>query len=294
MSQVSPTDDHSAVSYPPYASRPAVSSSIGHHGGAQTPPFRTGSVVGASGGKESPSGNYPELTKEDKQEGYDVDLLNLPERNTAAAQQAAAEEALKRASSPPVNAASLPYASRTAGESSSDGIDGANGTKGVRHHHSSARRDHHRANGHGAKDSAGRKRSTRRKKKPLKWYQKRMTLIIFLVAIVVIGLAVGLGVGLTAGKDDDNDNSDSANSNPASTANQPSGVAPSASGADGGVEVSASGSGEEVGAATVSPAGPQETGSASDSGIDGLTQAVQPATPSASSLRAGKRAARWI
>ncbi|GAA6011510.1 hypothetical protein JCM10207_002644 [Rhodosporidiobolus poonsookiae] len=260
----SAVNDSPSESYPPYALRPAgdaVSSAA--HGG----PFRPLSTVGAAvspregrGEKTSQAagGGEFELTQADKQEGYDVDLLNLPERNTAA-QQAAEAEALKRVSSPPpagTVASALPYATRARDESPRGGKERPSRDvtrKGVRHHSSAAKHDGHRSNG---ANGGSRKRSTRRSRKAAKWYQKPIVLAAIALGVVVIGLAVGLGVGLGANKSDDGDDKSASSATSAGTGSGPSvsvsdvDVQPSASaadGGDGGVEISQSG------AATVIP-----------------------------------------
>ncbi|GEM11542.1 hypothetical protein Rt10032_c15g5559 [Rhodotorula toruloides] len=141
-----------------------------------------------------------ELTKEDKQEGYDISLLNLPERKTAAAPPA--DPPPDRTSSSAL-AADLPYASRQRDSSfersdgaresfgsGKEGLTGGTAKKTVRHHSSS--KDHRRST---TKRGSGR---SRRKGKKLKWWQKPTTLVavLLLVIVIVVGVAVGLGVGL--------------------------------------------------------------------------------------------------
>ncbi|BGP19954.1 hypothetical protein JCM10213_006731 [Rhodosporidiobolus nylandii] len=262
----------SEAAYPPYASRPGGGlSSAGHTGQSETP-FRAPSAVEGSGvGRGTRQtdglmshGDGIELTNEEKQEGYDVDLLNLPERNTAA-QQAAPP----RASSPPVPtgasvvAANLPYASRVREESfdskkrHSSSV--AKDRLGVRHH-STATGDHHRSSGraHGQKDSSGARRRSSRRKKKLAWYQKPRFLIALLVLVVIVGLAVGLSVGLTQGKSSSSSASSGMPTPTASTREGDGGVSPSTSGSGGGVQVSASGA-DAGGAETVQPVGVRTT-----------------------------------
>ncbi|GJN93918.1 hypothetical protein Rhopal_006977-T1 [Rhodotorula paludigena] len=255
----------------PYQSRPAppgsdvqLSSAVGSGGG-----HRAGSNVAPAGARPSGGGERDdkaflsfadgiELTQADKQEGYDPSLLNLPERNTAAT---VAADPVPRVSSPPAahlgpggarNAAALPYASRVRDDSfelngggggrgskrsSRDGLNpggaGGKARKSVRHHSSTKEGDGHRGAGGGSR--------RKRKKKPLKWWQKRSTLIAALVALIlVVGLAVGLGVGLTVGKDDDDSGSSNSSRDGVAPTVSTGGVQPSASGIGGpGVPVSA-------------------------------------------------------
>ncbi|BGO95393.1 hypothetical protein NBRC10512_001862 [Rhodotorula toruloides] len=172
-----------------------------------------------------------ELTKEDKQEGYDISLLNLPERNTAAAPPA------DRNSSSAL-AADLPYASRQRDSSfdrsdgaresfgsGKEGLTGGTTKKTVRHHSSS--KDHHRS-----APKRGGSRS-RRKGKKLKWWQKPITLVAILLLVIVVGVAVGLGVGLGVKKK--GGSSSSTTASPAGPT-----IEPSTSGAGRTVQVSAS------------------------------------------------------
>lgn len=179
-----------------------------------------------------------ELTKEDKQEGYDISLLNLPERKTGAAAPPADPSANRTSSS---LAADQPYVSR-ARDSSFDRSDGAresfgwgkegltSGTakKTVRHHSSSARDDHHRST---TKRGGGRKRKGSKK---LKWWQKPITLVAILLLVIVVGVAVGLGVGLGVKK-----NGGSSKSTTTRPQSGPT-IEPSTSGAGRTVQVSAS------------------------------------------------------
>ncbi|GAA5903018.1 hypothetical protein JCM5296_004517 [Sporobolomyces johnsonii] len=179
-----------------------------------------------------------ELTQEDRQEGYDPELLNLQPRNTAAAQA----DALDRGTSPPpaaVPASSLPYASRARDDSpsaskrksTSTGGKGAKDRLGVRHHSSSAMKDHHRRR-RGTTQGASRQTSRKRKTKKLAWWQKPATLVIVLVVIIVIALAVGLGVGLSVGKSSSgaSDGDGVASGSSSGSATVPNGVEPSSSG----------------------------------------------------------------
>lgn len=159
------------------------------------------------------------------------------------------------------NAAALPYASRVRDDSSElhgggggggskrssrDGLNpsgaGAKARKSVRHHSSTKEGDGHRGAGGGSR--------RKRKKKPLKWWQKRSTLLATLVALIlVVGLAVGLGVGLTVGKDDDDSGSSNSSRDGVAPTASTGGVQPSASGI-GGPDVPVSASGETGGSAT--------------------------------------------
>ncbi|GAA6046835.1 hypothetical protein JCM3770_005667 [Rhodotorula araucariae] len=292
-----------ALSYPPYQSRPGAQSDV--HSSAAGPgartPYRPSSMVGA---KQSRQGETQflqaaqdvELTKEDKQEGYDTALLNLPERNTAA-------EGLPRlsSSSAAIVASTLPYAARAADHpldydkrrsAGAGGRDGG-GKRGVRHHPSSAGQDHHRSRssgGAGAKGGA-RKASVkgrRSKKRKLKWWQKPIALGALLGLLLVVGLAVGLGVGLTQGKrsrDSEKDRPTSAPRNVPSVSNwAPVGIEPSASGAPNAVEVQVSAS--AAAATLIDPASAHS---------DRVTIAVRPAVARETEPAVLKRreAARW-
>ncbi|GAA5869567.1 hypothetical protein JCM1840_004462 [Sporobolomyces johnsonii] len=183
-----------------------------------------------------------ELTQEDRQEGYDPELLNLQPRNTATAQA----DAFDRGTSPPpaalgtaVPASSLPYASRARDDSpsaskrksTSTGGKGAKDRLGVRHHSSSATKDHH-GRRRGTTQGASKQTSRKRKTKKLAWWQKPATLVIVLVVIIVIALAVGLGVGLSVGKSSSgaSDGVGVASGSSSGSATVPNGVEPSSSG----------------------------------------------------------------
>ncbi|TKA54862.1 hypothetical protein B0A53_02671 [Rhodotorula sp. CCFEE 5036] len=185
-----------------------------------------------------------------QQEGYDADLVNLPERNTAA-------RAARPSIEPPPNsagpllAATLPYPSRTlngTGNGNDDGDKGGAGSDdpqrlpstrradrlGVRHYSSSAARpDHSRSKSErntgphgGRRRESGRKHQQQRRKK-LAWWERPRFLVIALVLIVAIGLS-------QANKNKRNDNNDGGN-------NSNGGInPPSRSGEAGGVPVSVS------------------------------------------------------
>ncbi|BGP35252.1 hypothetical protein JCM10296v2_007087 [Rhodotorula toruloides] len=225
------------------------------------PPTQAAYESRTVGGKSPTAGRAPsavpapaslELTKEDKQEGYDISLLNLPERNTAAAPPA--DPPADRTSSSAL-AADLPYASRQRDSSfdrsdgaresfgsGKEGLTGGPAKKTVRHH--SLSKDHHRST---VKRGGSR---SRRKGKKLKWWQKPITLVAILLLVIVVGVAVGLGVGLGVKK-----NGGSSSSTTASPAGPT--IEPSTSGAGRTVQVSAS----EAPSPSIRPAGsvPSET-----------------------------------
>ncbi|KPV71898.1 uncharacterized protein RHOBADRAFT_47350 [Rhodotorula graminis WP1] len=303
------------AAYPPYKSRPSLTASdvettpAGH--GARAP-YRAGSAVGAGGGEGRylQAAQQIELTQEDKQEGYDATLLNLPERNTTAVPPAhePVPGFLPSAGPPAALAANLPYASRARDDSFDDvdhkrrsngttgGGGGGGGTrkKGVRHDATSAAHDHHRSRtsgGGAARQSSSRRRAS--KKRQLKWYQKPLALGALLALLLVFGLAVGLGVGLTKGKKSDDGKASTANVG-SSAPVPPGGIQPSQSSTTGNdIQVSASSSDAAVGVAGVTM---QPTAAA-----DGIapTVAVRPAvsrvtaTATLGGEAAARRAARW-
>ncbi|GAA5904451.1 hypothetical protein JCM8208_004197 [Rhodotorula glutinis] len=299
------------AAYPPYKSRPSLAASdveTTPAGQAARTPYRTGSAVGTGGGEGRylQAAQQIELTQEDKQEGYDATLLDLPERNTTA--PAPAHEPLPgflpSAGPPAALAATLPYASRARDDSFDDvdhkrrsnGTTGGGGTrkKGVRHDTTSAAHDHHRSRtsgGGAARQSSSRRRAS--KKRQLKWYQKPLALGALLALLLVVGLAVGLGVGLTKGKKSD-DGKQSTSDVGSSAPVPPGGVQPSQSGTSGNdVQVSVSSSDGVVGVAGVTM---QPTAAAADdvSPTVVLRPAVARATAAAvEGEAAAKRAARW-
>ncbi|GAA5966379.1 hypothetical protein JCM21900_003243 [Sporobolomyces salmonicolor] len=118
-----------------------------------------------------------ELTPEDRQEGYNPELLPLQPRDTPAAPA----DALDRRTSPSpagVPASSRPYAARAHDDSPSASKRKSTGAPGDQ----------------GAKDPLGRK-TTR-----LAWWLKPAALAIVLAVVLVAALAVGLGVALTVGE----------------------------------------------------------------------------------------------
>ncbi|GAA5926208.1 hypothetical protein JCM1841_001156 [Sporobolomyces salmonicolor] len=138
-----------------------------------------------------------ELTQEDRQEGYDPELLNLQPRNTAAAPA----DALDRGTSPPragAPASSRPYAARPRDDSPSASKCKSTGAAGDK----------------GAKDLLGRP----------------ATLVIVLAVVLVVALAVGLGVGLTLGESGSGGSSGVASGSSGRSAAVPDGVEPSSSG----------------------------------------------------------------
>ncbi|KWU44296.1 hypothetical protein RHOSPDRAFT_34086 [Rhodotorula sp. JG-1b] len=215
------------LAYPPYSSRPAA---------------------------QSASATIPE--------GYDADLVNLPERNTAARAARPSIEPPPNGAAGPLLAATLPYPSRAPDGNINDD-DGAGCSDdpqrfpstrrperlGVRHHHSSpaATPDHHaRAKSERKTGPNGGRRTTRRasgrkrhhqqqRRKKLAWWERPRFLVVALVLIVAIGLGVGLGVGLSQA----NKNKRSGDSG-SSTSNGGGINPPSRTGESGGVPVSVS------------------------------------------------------
>ncbi|GAA5846677.1 hypothetical protein JCM9279_003406 [Rhodotorula babjevae] len=305
------------AAYPPYHSRPSLAASDVEATpavpGARSP-YRAGSAVGSGGG--GGEGRYLqaaqeiELTQEDKQEGYDATLLNLPERNTTAPAPPAHEPLpgfLPSTGPSAALAATLPYASRARDDSFDDvdqkrrsngatgGSGGGTRKKGVRHDTTSAAHDHHRSRTSGG--GAARKGSSRRRasrKRQLKWYQKPLALGALLALLLVVGLAVGLGVGLTKGKKSDDGKVSTADVG-SSAPVPPGGVQPSQSGSTSGndVQVSASSSDGAVGVAGVTM---QPTAAAADDVAPTvvLRPAVARVTAAAVEGEApARRAARW-
>ncbi|GAA5870544.1 hypothetical protein JCM3774_003704 [Rhodotorula dairenensis] len=236
--------------YPPYSSRPAAqSASLTPLAPAPRP--GTGSTVG---------------------EGYDADLVNLPERNTAAAGAQAAKPSTDLPSgSGALLTATLPYASRTLQNGHSvepyhrddyhDDAGGSGGFRdstripdrlGIRHHSSTAKGDHHRSaaaargvRGGGRRAPPNRRTSRRRRKhRQLAWWERPRFLVVALALIVAIGLGVGLGVGLSQAHKNRNKDQNQKNSSDGGAANASNGIAPplrpSQSGESGVVAVSVS------------------------------------------------------
>ncbi|TNY20209.1 hypothetical protein DMC30DRAFT_266404 [Rhodotorula diobovata] len=301
--------------YPPYQSRPSMApsdvDSTTAPGYGPLAPYRAGSAVGTNGdGRYLQAAQDIELTKEDRQEGYDATLLNLPERNTAAPAPAQAPERgfLPSSRPPGVLAAALPYASRARDTSLDDddehkrrsGGAGAPRKKGVRHDAASAGHDHvHRSRGSGGGAAARGGSTSRRRgggkkrKQQLKWWQKPVALGALLALLLVVGLAVGLGVGLTQGKK--KSDSKASTAGVSSSGFVPGGIQPSQSsnggGGGGDVQVSASTAAtDRVGALTMQP-----TAAADVEATPTVAVAAARVTTSALLEDGGsRRAARWV
>ncbi|GAA5942991.1 uncharacterized protein JCM15063_006270 [Sporobolomyces koalae] len=240
-----------------FASRPAAPPSADSHGGTggfepshqhPRPSFhRPGSTVisqhqlenvGTPDDRFLHAAEGIKLTLEERQEGYDPDLLHLEPRNTAAPPAQLDPPTQPPSVSRTVPASSLPYASRTHGE-------GLMEQKGSKNNLSNSLREkprperypsrpskdpaHHdrRKQGGSGTRVRGRHAVPRRKRKQLKWWQQPRTFVILLAVIVVVGVAVGLGVGLTSGRKDTRSPGNPSTNSP--SGGQPSGILPSAS-----------------------------------------------------------------
>ncbi|GAA6017953.1 hypothetical protein JCM8202_006210 [Rhodotorula sphaerocarpa] len=203
-------------------------------------------------------------------EGYDADLVNLPERNTAAAAATAADPitasvrpSFERPDQSGVSLpADLPYASRALGNGHSfDSHDGklngglaAIGTRAGFDDDPSSRTRHLRPGVEARKPHGRRRVSRRRPKRRLAWYEKPWFLLLALATII----AIGLGVGLSS-KTHKSNAGDAAKSQSAASGGAQPTFEPSQSGG-GGVQVSASNSGGGAApTAMAAPSSPFET-----------------------------------
>ncbi|POY72908.1 hypothetical protein BMF94_4069 [Rhodotorula taiwanensis] len=258
-----------AQHYPPYMARPAAQSASAPTAGTPLHTAASSAVgvatagSGTAGATRTPeAGRFLqkaediEITKADRQascyrpcasEGYDADLVNLPERNTAAAQPRPSIEQHKQPGEQGAPyAANLPYASRALGnehsfESYHDSRDtsakrlsgpGETTRNGVRHQSSTKG-----ARDSGTKGRSAYRKSGRRRKRKLGWWERPWFLLLCIAVIVAIGLGVGLGIGLSQANKNKSSDSGSASG---TTSGPP--VEPSQSGAtgDGSVQVSVS------------------------------------------------------
>ncbi|KAM0753015.1 hypothetical protein T439DRAFT_354477 [Meredithblackwellia eburnea MCA 4105] len=138
-----------------------------------------------------------EITAEDRQEGYDADLLNLRPRTGES-------EAVERAKSPAPTPSDAEKGQAGNG-GTSQRVNMAEGTYESRNKPSDA--DTRQS---GRSREGGRShRSRRQKKKAVVWWMRTSSIILFVLVLALVGAGVGLGVGLGLKKNSKSGGSDS-------------------------------------------------------------------------------------